>query len=144
MVLLDHRGRDLIIVDAAVLANALIDDGSVGQVARAELARDLHWAGPDHLVVEAFSAVRGRLLGGKIAAQRAHEAVQALAASAIELVPTIPLLPRMWQLRNNFSGYDAPYIAAAEAHSCALVTADARLAHAGVVQCEIRLAVPVG
>lgn len=133
----------MIIVDASVLANALIDDGPVGQVARAELTRDVHWAGPEHLVVETFSAVRGRLLGGKIDKRRAQDAMQALAASAIEFVPTIPLLPRMWELRNDVSGYDAPYIAAAEAYGCALVTADARLAHAGVLRSEIRLAMPV-
>lgn len=132
----------MIIVDASVLVNALTDDGPVGQVARAELARDLHWAGPEHLVVEAFCAVRGRLLGGKLDQRRAYDAVDALATATMQLLPTAPLLPRMWQLRDNVSGYDAAYVAAAEAHGCALVTADARLTRAGVLQCEIRPALP--
>ncbi len=130
----------MIIVDASVLANALTDDGRVGQVGRAELSRDAHWAGPEHLVVEVFSAVRGRYLGGKISRRRAEDAVESLAAASIELLAVSPMLPRMWQLRDNVAAYDAAYVAAAERYHCPLVTADARLAAASGLRCEIRLA----
>ena len=132
----------MIIVDASVLANALTDDGPLGQAGRAELARDVHWAGPEHLVVETFSAIRGRLLGAKIRERRAHDAVRALTVSTIELIRTAPLLTRMWQLRDNLSGYDAAYVAAAEANDCALVSADRRLTRANGIRCELRLALP--
>ncbi len=132
----------MIVVDASVLANALTDDGSLGQVARRELAHDVHWSGPEHLLVEAFSAVWGRLLGGRIAAQRAREAVAALAEASIEVLPTAPLLHRMWQLRRNVSAYDAAYVAAAEACGCLLLTSDERLATAPGLQCSVRLAIP--
>ncbi len=134
----------MIVVDASVLANALTDDAAVGQIARAGLALDVHWSGPGHLLVETFSAVRGRLLGAKISEQRAHEATEALADAAIQRLLTAPLLPRMWELRANLSAYDAAYVAAAEAHECALLTADARLAQAPGLRCEVRLAVPGG
>jgi predicted nucleic acid-binding protein len=133
----------LIVIDASVLANALTDDGALGQVARAELASDDHWAAPGHVHVETFSAVRGRLLGATISDERAREATHALAEAAIELLPTAPLLQRMWELRANLSAYDAAYVAAAEATECALLTADARLARAPHVRCEVRLAIPV-
>lgn len=48
----------------------------------------------------------------------------------------------MWQLRENVGGYDAAYVAAAEAYGCPLVTADARLMRTGDLRCEIRLAKP--
>lgn len=131
----------MIIVDASVLAYALTDDGPVGQAGRRQLARDAHWAGPEHLVVETFSAIRGRLLGGKVDKRRAGDAFDALAASTIELLPTVPLLLRMRELIHNVSGYDAAYVAAAEAYGCALVTADARLARAHGPRCEIRFSV---
>jgi predicted nucleic acid-binding protein len=73
---------------------------------------------------------------------RARDAVAALDEAAIELVPSVPLLSRMWQLRHSVSGYDAAYVAAAEAHRCALLTADARLGRAHGVTCEIRLCLP--
>jgi predicted nucleic acid-binding protein len=40
------------------------------------------------------------------------------------------LLRRIWQLRHNFSAYDAAYIALAEKLGSILVTRDARLASA--------------
>ncbi len=134
----------MIVVDASALVNALTDDGPVGQASRAELGRDVHWAGPEHVVVETFSAVRARHLGGKITERRAGDALAALAESALELVGTKPLLPRMWQLRGNISGYDAAYVAAAETCGCPLVTADVRLSRIGGLRCEVRLVVPAG
>lgn len=134
----------MIIVDASALANALTDDGPVGQTSRAELARDAHWAAPEHLVIETFSAVWGRHLGNKISKQRAEDALDALASSTIELLSTIPLLPRMWHLRENVTGYDAAYVVAAETYDCPLLTADARLTRVAGLRCEIRLAVPTG
>lgn len=132
----------MIVVDASTLINALTDDGPIGQTCRAELIRDAHWAAPEHLVVETFSALRGRYLGSKISGQRAVDALDALAAASIELLGTTALLPRMWQLRDNVTGYDAAYVVAAEAHGCPLVTADARLARTGDLRCEVRLALP--
>ena len=132
----------MIVVDASTLTNAFTDDGPVGQSSRAELGRDAHWAAPEHLVVETFSAIRGLYLGRKISGQRALDALDAIMASSIELLGTTALLPRMWQLRDNVTGYVAAYVAAAETHGCPLVTADARVARAGDLRCEVRLALP--
>ena len=41
-----------------------------------------------------------------------------------------PLLDRVWALRQNFSAYDAVYVALAEVLDASLVTCDRRLAHA--------------
>lgn len=109
---------------------------------RAELARDVHWVGPEHLVVEVFSAVRGRWLGRKISERRARDALTSLAEATIDVVAVSPLLDRMWELRANVAGYDAAYLAVAEAFGCALVTADARLGRVRDIRCEIRLALP--
>ena len=132
----------MIIIDASVLANALMDDGPVGEISRAELARDVHWAAPEHVSVETFSAIRGRYLGSKISESRCVDSLDALGSATIELVSTIALLPRMWELRANVSGYDAACVAAAEGYDCPLLTSDARLARVGGLRCDIRLAIP--
>jgi predicted nucleic acid-binding protein len=131
----------MIVVDASVLANGLTDDGPLGVRSRAELASDLHWAAPEHLMVEVFSAIRGRYLGRKISQRRAADAIEAMAAATIDILPTAPLLERMWQLWENLTGYDAAYVAAAELYDCVLVTADERLSQAPGLRCAIRLAV---
>lgn len=129
----------MIVVDASVLADALVDDGPVGDAARAELAGDPHWAAPGHLLVEAVSVIRGKVLGNKLGLARAQEAIDALPSLVIDEVGIPLLLDRMWQLRGNFTAYDAAYVAAAEVMACPLVTGDGRLAKASGVRCEIRL-----
>ena len=47
------------------------------------------------------------------------------------------LLERVWELRDSFSGYDASYVALAEALSCNLLTADTRLSRAPTIRCPI-------
>src|SRR5699024_1968776 len=109
------------------MLNALSDDGSVGQQAREELAGDVHWAAPEQLPAETFSAIRGRCLGGYIDPVRARDALDTFAEFSIELLSTRSVFRRMWQLRNNISGYDAAYVAVAESHACPLLSADVRL-----------------
>lgn len=130
----------MIVVDASVLTNALTDDGPVGARSRVELGRDAHWAAPEHMIVEVFSAVRGRWLGQKISEKRAADALSALLTTTIDLVAAAPLLTRMWELRRNASGCDAAYPAVAETFGCPLVTADVRLARVPGLRCEVRLA----
>ncbi|MGA5308555.1 type II toxin-antitoxin system VapC family toxin [Micromonospora taraxaci] len=132
----------MIVVDASVLVDALVDDGSVGDAARAELTGDPHWAAPGHLLVEVMSVIRGKVLGGKLDLARAQEAVDTLPSLVIDEVAVSTLLDRMWQLRGNVSAYDAAYVAAAELMACPLVTGDGRLAKVGGFRCEIRLLAP--
>ncbi|MER6998488.1 type II toxin-antitoxin system VapC family toxin [Streptomyces sp. NPDC000410] len=129
----------MIVVDASVLTEALTGDGTAGKAARARLMRDNHWAAPEHLVVETFHAVRGRLLGGKITLARADAAVAALSQVALETIDVQRLLPRMWELRQNVSGYDAACIAAAETFACPLITGDARLSRCNAARCAIEV-----
>lgn len=101
--------------------------------------RDTHWAAPEHLLVETFHAVRGRLLGQKITPGRADAAIAALSDLSLETVQVRRLLPRMWELRQNVSGYDAAYIAAAEAFGRPLITGDVRPGRCGAATCAIEV-----
>ena len=89
--------------------------------------------------METFRAVRGRLLGGKISQARAEDAVEARTGASIEAIGIQPLLIRMWELRGDVSGYDAAYIAAAEAYRAPLITGDARLSRCTVPRCVIEV-----
>lgn len=105
----------VIVVDASALTNELTDDGPVGVRCRALLAEDPHWVAPEHLVVEVFAAVRARWLGGHLDDGRARDVLAALSEAALDLVATAALLPRMRELRDNLTGYDAASVAVAEA-----------------------------
>lgn len=51
--------------------------------------------------------------------------------------PHDPLLARMWELRENFTMYDATYVALAETLGATLVTCDARLGRAPLPGVEV-------
>lgn len=129
----------MIVVDASVLADALVDDGPVGDAARTELTGDPHWVAPGHLLGEVVSVIRGKVLGGKLGLPRAQEVIDTLPSLVIDEVGVSLLVDRMWQLRGNVTAYDAAYVAAAELMACPLVTGDGRLAEASGLRCEIRL-----
>lgn len=130
----------MIVVDASVLANALVYADERGQKSRAVLGRDPEWAAPEQWKAEVLSVLRGLTLGGKISASIAERGLARIPRLGIDHVPLDPLLPRMWQLSAAISGYDAAYVALAEARDLTLVTADAKLARAATAFCRLELA----
>jgi predicted nucleic acid-binding protein len=67
---------------------------------------------------------------GAILERRARQALGDLLALPLRRAPHGPLLPRIWALRDNVTGYGAAYVALAEALEAPLVTADARISRA--------------
>ncbi len=53
-------------------------------------------------------------------------ALYVLRRLGIKRYPVFPLLARVWELREDLSGYDASYIALAEPLGCSVLTADSR------------------
>lgn len=65
--------------------------------------------------------------------------VNSLGALGIARRSHLPLIPRIWELRDNLTAYDAAYVALAEALRCPLVTSDARLAFVPGIRCEVEV-----
>jgi predicted nucleic acid-binding protein len=92
-----------------------------------------------HLLDVEFSQVLRRLVReGKLAATRAEEAIEDLAALRMVRYAPMLLLKRIWRLRQNLSAYDAAYVALAEELRAPLITRDQKLAaapgHAAAVE----------
>ncbi|MEX2280573.1 MAG: type II toxin-antitoxin system VapC family toxin [Acidimicrobiia bacterium] len=132
----------MIVVDASIIANALGDDGVDGAVAREALRQDPDLAAPDLVDVETVSVLRRRWLAGDLTARRFRVAITDLADLDLTRHPTLPFMPRAYELRANVTPYDATYIGLAEALACSLLTADARLANSPGSRCEIRVVRP--
>jgi predicted nucleic acid-binding protein len=131
-------GQNVIVVDASVLAVVVGDDGTHGRRARTRLA-DETLAAPEIIDLEVASVWRRHVAARLMPARRAAEAVSDLADLPLRRSSHRPLLHRIWELRHVVTSYDAAYIALAEALEAALVTADARLARAPVIACEIEV-----
>lgn len=132
-----------LVIDASALAEYLVG-GPLGVAASAVLGhvRAIHL--PHLAIVETTSVLRGWVLGGHLPPERARAALTDLAAFPGTRWPAEPLLPRVWELRDNLSAYDATYVALAEALDATLLTADARLARAvhGHATCGVELLQP--
>jgi predicted nucleic acid-binding protein len=129
----------VIVLDASVLANLLGDDGNDGARAREVLSEAAQASVPDLADAETAAVLRKRWLSGHLTVTRFGEALDDLAAPPLDRYPTLPLLPRAFELRANVTVYDSTYVALAEALGCPLVTADARLVAATGPRCPIQL-----
>ena len=89
------------------------------------LTGDVH--APHLLDVEVLSVLRGLLLGGKLVPAVAEEVRRDHFAFAINRYEVSPLADRIWQLRHQYTSYDAAYLALAEALDAPLHTCDAKL-----------------
>ncbi len=83
---------------------------------------------PHLLDIEVLSALRGLLLAGKLGPAVAEEARQDHFALTITRHEAHLLADRIWQLRHEYTSYDASYLALAEALAAPLWTCDAKLA----------------
>lgn len=91
-------------------------------------AETLH--APHLLTVEVAQVLRRLSAHGSVSQRRAEEAIEDLAALDIARYDHEPLLPRMWDLCDNLTAYDAAYVALAEVLDAPLITRDERLANA--------------
>jgi predicted nucleic acid-binding protein len=80
--------------------------------------------------VEVASALRKGLLSRQMTEKRAAEALADYRDLPMTRYGVEPLLDRLLALRENFSAYDACYVALAERLEASLLTADERLARA--------------
>lgn len=122
----------MIVVDASAALSALVNDGP----ARHALAADqLH---APHLVdVEVASGLRRLVAAGRIEAKAGWAALDTWRRLGLIRYAAHPFLERVWDLRQNLTAYDAGYVALAESLSCALLTADAKLARASGIRCPV-------
>lgn len=77
--------------------------------------------------IEVAAALRRAMLTGGVNPNRASQAVRDLVDLPLTRHDHRALLPRVLELRSNFSAYDAAYVALAERLEGQLLTADKRL-----------------
>jgi predicted nucleic acid-binding protein len=117
----------LIVLDASVVVELLTNGGLADSLRRDLANRDDSFIVPHLLDVEVTSALRKLAAGQRIDFRRTEELLEGLATLPAERYPHTPLLARIWELRHNFTCYDAAYIALAEATDSVLYTSDAKL-----------------
>ena len=124
----------MIVVDTSVAVAALLGH----EPARLAIT-DQRLVAPHVIDAEVADALRGLVRGATLTAVEGEQLVVDWTQLVIDRLPMAPLLRRVWELRDNLSAYDALFVAAAEMHDFALVTADRRLTAAPGLRCRVEL-----
>jgi predicted nucleic acid-binding protein len=125
------------VLDASVAVTALTEPGSPAADLLADT--DAVFQVPSIFDVEVLSALRGLVRGGKYDRAAAVDLIADLMVLPVERWHMSALLPRIWQLRENLTPYDAAYVALAELTGTVLLTGDERITAAPALQCEVRI-----
>jgi len=118
----------MIVVDCSAVLDALVHD-DVDQVHA--LLTDSRFAAPTVIDYEVLSGLRGLVRGHRLSPHAARDALTDLDQLPLERWHLAePLRRRVFDVRENFTAYDAAYVVLAESLECPLVTRDRRLAAA--------------
>jgi predicted nucleic acid-binding protein len=125
------------VLDASVAVTALTAPGS--PAADLLSGDDAVFQVPSIFDAEVLSALRGLVRGGKFEGAAAAELVADLMVLPVDRWHMSPLLPRMWELRENLPPHDAAYIALAELTGAVSVTGDERITGSPGTRCDIQI-----
>ena len=125
------------VLDASVAVTALTQPGSPAT----ELLSgdDATFQVPSIFDAEVLSALRGLVRGGKFDRAAATDLVADLMVLPVDRWHMSALLPRMWELRDNLTPYDAAYVALAELTATVLITGDERITASPLARCVIQV-----
>jgi predicted nucleic acid-binding protein len=130
----------MIVVDASAILEALLRTPAAASVQQ-RLFRPHETLHVPHLLdIEVAQVIRRYAAAGEIDTGRGRTALADLADFPLYRYPHDVLLPRVWDLRNNLTAYDAVYVALAEALDAPLLTCDRRLAGAAGHFARVELA----
>ncbi|MDO5628452.1 MAG: type II toxin-antitoxin system VapC family toxin [Mobilicoccus sp.] len=125
-----------------VLDTSVAVAGLTGHPAARQIMTGGPLTAPAHIDVEVAHTLRGLVMGGKLPTAAATRLIALWRTVELERVSMAPMLPRIWELRDNLTCYDAAFVALAESLSISLVTADRRLARAPGLLCVVHVVEP--
>lgn len=118
----------MIVLDASAMVEALVGAEPSAELLLA-LEGEIH--APHLPDGEVLSVLRGLERGSVLEPERVQQALDDYWSFTVIRHDLEPLAGRVWQLRHQFTSYDAGYVALAEALDAPLVTCDRKLATAG-------------
>lgn len=131
----------MFVLDASAAVLLLTDDGVLGQRVE-QRVRGEQLCAPELIDLEVTSALRRFVLTGALTPQRGRAALSDLVVLPVRRAPHRTLLERCWELRDSVTVYDAAYVALAEALTTYPADADARLAWAPGLHCDVEVVGP--
>lgn len=120
----------MIVADASALLELLLGSTRGRAVEAHLLDSDEGVQAPALVDAEVAQALRRMVAAGTLQEPHGRARLEILGDMPLHRHLLTPLLPRIWQLRDKLTAYDAAYVALAEALECPLLTFDRRIADA--------------
>ena len=120
----------MIVLDASALVEVILRT-PIGSAIEQRIVASAETLHAPHLIdIETTHVLRRYVAKGSIDAKRGREAIDDVASLSLRRYGHAGLLPRVWEMRNNLTAYDAVYVALAQVLNAPLLTCDRRLAAA--------------
>lgn len=129
----------MIVIDASAAIEFLLQGPAWRAVAARIALPDEELHAPHLLDLEVAQVLRRHSQAGALDDERAQRALEDLVDLDVARHPHDLFLPRIWELRERVTAYDAAYLALAEALAAPLLTLDRRLARAGGHRARIEI-----
>lgn len=120
----------MIVLDASAAIDWMLQTPAGQRVDKRIFSQNESLHSPHLVDLEVAQVLRRLVREQAVSVYRADEAIRDLLDLRITRYPHSVLLPRIWQLRGNFSAYDAAYVVLAETLGATLLTRHTRLASA--------------
>jgi predicted nucleic acid-binding protein len=120
----------VIVLDASAAIDWLLQTAAGQQIEGRIYERGESLHAPHLLDLEVAQVLRRLVREGAVSGPRADQAIEDLLDLRVTRYPHFIFLPHIWRLRDNFSAYDAAYVALTEKLGATLITRDSRLASA--------------
>lgn len=128
----------MIVLDASAALEWLLRTPAGNKIDARLFSRSVSLHAPHLLDVEVAQVLRRYVREKAITAQRGEEALTDFNDLPLNRYPHDFLIPRVWQLRDTLTAYDAVYVALAEALDAPLLTCDRRIAlapnHSAIIE----------
>jgi predicted nucleic acid-binding protein len=118
----------VIVADASAVVEVLLNTPAAPAISRHLFAAAETIHVPHLIDVEVLHVLGRYARTAELGILRAEQALRVYADIPLNRYPHAALLRRVWDLRDNFTAYDASYIALAEALDAPLITRDRALA----------------
>ncbi|MBX3485691.1 type II toxin-antitoxin system VapC family toxin [Phenylobacterium sp.] len=118
----------MIVVDASAALDLLLQKPTAKALELRVFAVGEELHAPHLIDLEVVQALRRHVKAGQMSSERARQSLEAWVVFPVARHVHDLLLPRIWELRDSITAYDAAYVALAEALDATLLTTDARLA----------------
>jgi predicted nucleic acid-binding protein len=120
----------LIVIDASAVLEILLRTARADRLKARALDASQRLHAPHLLDIEITRVLRRLAQRNEISVARAEQAFDDWQNLVFERHEHQSLVPRIWQLRDALTAYDAAYVALAEALDAPLLTCDAKMAGA--------------